>query len=246
MKNKIARIGMTFSVLLLTSAAASAGGDTCNGGRFDGSYIGANVGLLSSKSDTDERVLVGASLLNESRSGVSGGFQAGHNRQCGSALYGVEADINFGGIKSNRDYDLGGLLALPAPLLSDQRKIETYGTLRTRAGIVANDALLLYLTGGLAFAEIKHKLDVPIVPFNVFDESKLRWGWTVGAGAEMALTNRLSLKSEALFMQFQNQDYGVAQLPTVRFTDRDQAWVTRIGLNYKFGGRDAAEPAPMK
>ena len=246
MKNSIAKVGMTFSVLLLTCAAASAGGDDCNGGRFGGTYVGANLGLLSSKSDTDERVLAGASLLNESKSGISGGLQVGHNRQCGSALYGVEADINFGGVKSSRDYDLGGLLGLPAPLLSDQRKIETYGTLRTRAGIVANDALLLYLTGGLAFAEIKHKLDVPIIPFTAFDESKLRWGWTLGAGAEMALSNNLSLKSEALFMQFQNSDYGISQLPSVRFTDRDQAWVGRIGLNYKFGGRDSAEPAPMK
>ena len=58
----------------------------------------------------------------------------------------------------------------------------------------------------------------------------------------MALSNNLSLKSEALFMQFQNSDYGISQLPSVRFTDRDQAWVGRIGLNYKFGGRDTAEP----
>ena len=240
--------GSAFADGMITSAAPAVTSVTvanpCAGGRFGGTYIGANLGFVAPRSDTVERVLVGASLLNETETSFAGGVQAGYNRQCGSALFGVEGDLNFSSFKSDTQYTLAGIL--PAPLVNDERRMDWFGTLRTRAGIVANDTLLLYVTGGLAFAEIKHKVDSPLFNFTVFDNSKLRWGWTVGAGAEMDLGRNLSLKTEALYLQFQNNDFGVAQAPTVRFSDRDSAWVGRIGLNYKFGDRVAVDHEPMK
>lgn len=245
-------LGATFGLLVMAGTAMADGMtpaatdapaiSSCGGGRFGGRYIGATVGMTTLKSETDERILAGLSLLNENRSGLTGGVTLGYNRQCGAALYGIEGDLNFSGVKSDTNYDLLGIYSL----VNDHRSMDWFSTLRTRAGIVANDSLLLYVTGGLAFAGMKHSVDVLNSSFNLFDEKKTRWGWTAGAGAEMALRDNLSLKSEVLYMQFQNNDFSVPYYPTARLSDRDSAWVARVGLNYKFGARDTSDAAPLK
>ncbi len=216
---------------------------SCGGGRFNGRYIGATIGTTTMKSETTEQIVGGLSLLNEDRTGFSGGVQLGYNKQCGAALYGIEGDLNFSALKHTTNYDVAGFL--PVPLLSDHRSLDWLSTIRGRAGIVANDSLLLYVTGGLAFGGLKHSVDAPIGPINLFSENKVRWGWTAGAGTEMALRDNWSLKSEVLYVNFQNNDYSVPLLPTARLSDRDSAWIARVGLNYKFGGRDV-DAAPMK
>lgn len=243
-------LGAAVGLLVMAGSAWADGMTTdgpvissCGGGRFNGRYIGASVGTTTLKSETTEQIIGGLSLLNENRTGISGGLQAGYNKQCGAALYGIEGDFNLTSLKDTTDYNLLGLFG-GVPLLSDHRSLDWYSTLRTRAGIVANDSLLLYVTGGLAFAGMKHSVDA-LGGFNVFSESKVRWGWTAGAGTEMALRDNWSFKSEVLYMQFTNNDFSVPIFPAARLSDRDSAWVARIGLNYKFGGRDA-DAAPMK
>jgi outer membrane immunogenic protein len=67
-----------------------------------------------------------------------------------------------------------------------------FGTTRIRTGVVV-DNLLLYVTGGLAYANIKRDAlffndDNPGLQ-ETFSSSKIRLGWTAGAGAEWAINH---------------------------------------------------------
>jgi outer membrane immunogenic protein len=120
-----------------------------------------------------------------------------------------------------------------------------FGTSRIRAGIVT-DNLLLYVTGGLAYAHFKRDVtyveddNEPDFRKDTFSSSKTKFGWTVGAGAEWAINNNWSLKTEALYMQFAKDD-STATGKTInegahtQLRNEDSAWVARVGLNYRFG-----------
>jgi hypothetical protein len=73
-------------------------------------------------------------------------------------------------------------------------------------------------------------------------------GWTIGGGVEYALNQNLSLKAEYLYIDFggvAGAAYGFAPSPVPPFigsfsTGNFTANVTRIGLNWRFGGQAAA------
>lgn len=207
--------------------------DRCDRGhKLAGFYIGANAGYAQHDADTVDRIIGGISLLNETTDGFTAGVTVGHNWICGKALFGLEADWNWSGIENNRLYSIGGLV----PLLQDNRSIDWYGTLRTRTGLVV-DNVAVYMTGGLAFADIKHSVDIPIVNLNLFNADDVRWGWTVGAGIEIAHWDRVTIKTEALYMSFENRDIGL-NIPVplaLSVQDRDSMYVGRIGVNVKLG-----------
>lgn len=206
------------------------------GGRFSGFYVGANVGYARHQADTLEREILGLSVFNDSEDGFVAGAQVGYNWQCGAMLFGIEADWNWADLERQRTYDILGLV----PLFENRRSVDWYGTLRTKSGIIVQDTLLLYVTGGLAFANITNRLDIPLANINVFDRDDVRWGWTAGFGTEWAINDRISLKSEVLYMQFEDSNHSVPIIGPIAidFTDRDSMWVSRIGLNFKFH-RDA-------
>lgn len=213
--------------------APTASGERCDRGhRLAGFYVGGNLGFAQQDSDTVERVLGGVSLLNETTDGFTAGISVGHNWVCGKALFGLEADLNWAGLDNTRSYNIGGLVNL----VEDNRKLDWYGTLRTRTGLVV-DNVAVYMTGGLAYAEIKHSVNIPVANLNLFDVSDVRWGWTVGAGIEIAHWDRVTIKTEALYMSFENKDVGVAApLPVnLGVQDRDSVYVGRIGVNIKLG-----------
>lgn len=206
--------------------------DRCDrGNRFAGLYIGGNLGYAQHDAETVERIVAGLSLLNENSGGFTGGVAIGHNWVCGNAMFGLETDINFASVDNTRNYAIG-----PIPLVDDTRSMDWYGTLRTRTGLVVGNALI-YMTGGLAYANIKHSVDIPLANLNLLNSDDVRWGWTVGAGIEIAHWDRLSIKTEALYMSFENKDIGLnIPLPVaLNVQDRDSAYVGRIGINWKLG-----------
>lgn len=207
--------------------------DRCDRGhRMAGFYIGVNAGMAQHDADTVERVIGGISLLNETTEGFTAGLTVGHNWVCGKALFGIEADLNWAGVENNRLYSIGGLV----PLVQDNRSIDWYGTLRTRTGLVI-DNVAVYMTGGLAYANIQHSVDIPVANLNLFNNDEVRWGWTVGAGIEIAHWDRVTIKTEALYMSFENKDIGLnVPLPVaLGVQDRDSMYVGRIGVNVKLG-----------
>lgn len=140
------------------------------------------------------------------------GGQIGFNIQAtGSPLvWGIELDSAFADVSGSSA--AGGII-----------ESNYFGTLRGRVGTTM-DRTLLYVTGGLAWANVKN-----IVPV-LGSDSHTHTGWTIGAGFEQDFGGGWSGKLEYLFADFGSETYfgafpsGGADLHTIK-----------VGLNYRFG-----------
>jgi outer membrane immunogenic protein len=217
--------------------------------QFGGFYVGANAGYGFGEHrfrDLDGfGPFAGFFLPNEatrSSEGFVGGIQGGYNWQTRCTVFGIEADYQWARIGHDDVFD--GPLGLATLTVSNN--LRSFGTVRTRGGVVV-DNLLLYVTGGLAYANTERSvtLNVPALGISEsFSSDKTRWGWTAGFGTEyqFAFNSNWSFKTEVLYARFKTEDTSFtctllcAPDRTVRFEHESSAWVTRIGINYKFGG----------
>ena len=174
---------------------------------WTGFYLGVNAGY--GWNDSDSITLSNGAVItsvDDSEGGFVGGAQAGYNYQIGSFVVGVEGDIQYA--------DFGGAsYVIPGVGTFDDNSDDWFGTVRARAG-VAFDRALIYATGGFAFADDRN-------------------GWTVGGGLEYAITNNLSAKVEGLYVNLDEQDYTFGGA-TFQGGDADFG-VVRAGLNFRFG-----------
>ena len=185
----------------------------------------------------------GGSFLGQpqhnTEAGFTGGGTLGYNRVRCNTLFGIEADFNFADIGGEKVYLGPGANTGGVGIIN---KLGDYATLRARLGFVA-DRTLFYATGGLAWADLRHELkdmghfDGTTMPNPVL--SGWKQGWTIGAGFEHALTEMISLKGEALYMDFGKRSYSFidSQTPAdfYAFRTHSDAWTARVGLNFKLG-----------
>jgi outer membrane immunogenic protein len=148
-----------------------------------------------------------ASNTGLSPSGFSGGAQGGYNWQTGSIVFGGETDLQLTGASGS-----AGAFKFSNPW---------FGTLRGRAGYALNN-ILFYVTGGLAYGEGRAELPA-------FSESHSTLGWTAGAGLEVGLTRRWSVKAEYLYVDLAAQNYAITGL-----SHEITANVLRLGANFHF------------
>jgi outer membrane immunogenic protein len=228
----------------LVPLAFLAGGALADGGKlrglkdsgcvakFQGFYVGAHGGYTnytSAQNDLD----IFPSSFTASDSGFSGGVQVGYNWQRCNTLFGIEADWSW----ADLDADTRLFPNDPTVTFTLTSTLKSYGTLRTRAGLVL-DHMLLYITGGIAIADIDfvHAVSVPGLSERLsFNET--RWGWTAGFGAEWAVSDRMSIKSEVLYLNFGDQDHTAASAvigQNITYKTDDSVWVSRVGLNWRF------------
>ncbi|MFV0279886.1 MAG: outer membrane protein [Rhodoblastus sp.] len=130
--------------------------------------------------------------------GTVAGVTAGYNWQWNRFVYGVEADYGYLSAAGESG---------PSPASMDDTFLHTsatdYATLRARFG-VAFDRLLLFGTAGAASAHFNSYVDDPDIAVGVRTEkTALQWGYAVGAGAEYALTDHITVKFDWLHMEFQ-------------------------------------------
>jgi outer membrane immunogenic protein len=195
---------------------------------WTGFYVGANVGGVWGRSDIIDTAGTyffpnGASRI--SRSGVIGGVQAGYNWQISNIVLGVEADVSFSSSSQSAASDQTGLPGTHSSRLS------ALGTVRARAGL-AFDRFMPYVTGGLAFADLKNSLTDPKFPFTT-NRGSTSTGWVVGAGVEYALTQHWTVKAEYLYASFRDRQT-VANVGPYNFKFKDSLQIARAGINYKF------------
>ena len=155
------------------------------------------------------------------RDGALAGGQIGYNWQVNSHwLVGAEADYqwsDFNGSVSS-GFRLGGVGNTG---MNASQTVGSFGPARARAGALVIQSLLLYGTGGLAFAQVKENLTIPGVAAGALSSggfsyactagascfngasSQTLWGWSAGAGAEFAITSNLTFKTELLYVHLE-------------------------------------------
>jgi len=136
--------------------------------------------------------------------GLIGGAHVGYNLQFGQWVVGLEGSVD--GTTLSETVFAGGVCPLFCGNITTRSGIQ--GSIRARAGI-AFDRVLIYATGGGAFAGIKNfyntNITAPPIPGvgPLFDSvSKTRSGWTVGGGIEYAVTNNWSVGAEYRYSDF--------------------------------------------
>jgi outer membrane immunogenic protein len=190
---------------------------------WTGFYVGGNVGYGFARANADVTVGgVTTRVDSENLRGAVGGGQAGFNWQTGPLVLGIEGDLQWSGQKAV--FTLGGI--------TQTDRINTFGTVRARAG-VAVDRVLVYGTGGWAYGTWRTDLTVPGVGTGNYSIS--RSAWAAGAGAEVAFTDHLTAKLEYLYLDT-GRINDATTLPGVTFTNRLKDNVVRVGVNYLFNG----------
>jgi outer membrane immunogenic protein len=168
-----------------------------------------------------------------------GGVQGGFNWQTGCTVWGVMADWSWSGAEANTLLRDGPFPF--APTFAIEHELKWFGTLRARSGVVVNN-LLICVSGGFAWAKFDRN-----VAFNTFDgfasfassfDENTRWGWAAGAGTEWSITPNLSFMGEFVVMGFDKQESNFidAFANSWRVDNHDLLLVSRVGLNYRFGG----------
>jgi outer membrane immunogenic protein len=214
------------------------------GGRFQGIYIGGHAGGVNYTANrTDNDSFLGAGgfptlgTFVTTSSNALAGAQGGYNVQCRNAVFGFEADGSW-------TQATGKFRAFPnfgPPESTVTSRLDTIATARARAGIVAADSLLLYVTGGLGAAQTRTTWSV-VFPGGGPGDSDIatikewNWGWVAGFGAEWAWTDRVSLRAEALYLGLPDRSSTFTSLfanGPVTVTHSDSMWVARAGINFR-------------
>ncbi len=203
------------------------------GYNWAGFYAGLNLGTGATATNAVPSANVGGlgQVDDIYAAALNGGVQAGYNAQFSkSMVVGAEADFGFFGASHTicdiNDCNTGNALLIKS-------RSSYLGTARLRAGY-AFDRSMIYATGGLAVMDTKNSFTNFGGPF--ISASNHKVGLAVGAGIETALTDKMSLKAEYLYVA---TGHATATDPNdntsfIRF--KNSANVFRLGVNYKFGG----------
>jgi outer membrane immunogenic protein len=232
---------------------------------WTGWYVGVNAGASMGNVKTDLNVAPTIAIASITAfagsntvapSGFIGGGQIGYNWQYSPLIVvGLEADIQ-GALERDSNIltnSFAGLLG-PAPVTGTvvtnyTTNIDWFGTVRGRLGYVwgNNGDVLTYVTGGLAYGEVKINgtstvsgalTGIAFTPITgSFGQSHVNTGWTLGYGTEGAIdfwgAHNWTWQIESLYMDLGhlNNTFGGGLIATnSHFTD----WILRGGLNYRF------------
>ena len=156
---------------------------------WTGCYVGGDVGVAWAR-DHDGEITTATGgvspftpLSSAKADGVKVGGYVGCNWQTSSLVFGVEGDGEWANLKGSTIFNT------PAPSDFYETKIRSQESLRARVGY-AFDRVLLYVTGGVAFANINEH-DQLGVTGGFTDHSTTRTGWTAGAGVQLRLYSQL-------------------------------------------------------
>lgn len=214
-----------------------------------GMYIGASLGAGLPQHGS-ERLQAGSGFISTvfdlypaslTRTGLTVGAQAGYNWQRGLWVWGVETDF---GLLDGRRAPTGVYAASPAygglPVFTQtsHSSANFYATIRGRAGVAFNRALL-YVTGGVAAGGSRGPATLSIAgaEFSAPWSQSSRMKYVLGAGFEYAFAKDWSARAEYLFL---NQSLNTHLFDggagfTYASRVRNENHILRFGLNYHFG-----------
>ncbi len=223
---------------------------------WTGPYIGLNLGGSWGRSRTsynDPDPAFVPFSTSQHMDGVLGGAQIGYNVQFNKTwLAGLEADFQGTGQRGTATFPPVNELICGAACTSITtsgtlaQKMPWFGTLRGRLGVEPSEHWLLYVTGGLAYAQIKSTAAImatvaaPGGTATFATSSTVnndRAGWTAGVGAEWMFAKQWSAKFEYLYMDYGhiNDGFtGVGTLAVLGISSHVTDNVLRAGVNLHF------------
>jgi outer membrane immunogenic protein len=205
--------------------------------------------------------LTPASECEDDESGFVLGGRAGYDEYAGSVILGVVGDLSF-----PEATDSVSAFSTPSAFYTFTRDLQWLAGLRGRIG-VGNDHVLAYATGGLALGWIEHafatsNLVNTFVPIGSDDDDEeeeedgdadrdAAWGYQVGGGVELWISNNVAVSAEYLFTTLADRDDGIvrAQGPApasnpflldhprgtdLRRSDRFAVHAVTVGVVYRF------------
>jgi outer membrane immunogenic protein len=174
-------------------------------------------------------IFEGVTFLDTHVDGYLVGGTAGCNYQTANVVWGVEGDLSWANLKGQANsippFGAGSLFGA---------KVSWFDTFRGRVGY-ATDRILWYLTGGVAYADVKGTEPFDNGPGAPLPDVNMdRTGWTVGAGVEWRLPDpHWSIKAEYLYVDFGTKFYVFEPIDNNRNINLYEN-IVRVGLNYKF------------
>jgi outer membrane immunogenic protein len=220
---------------------------------WTGFYAGVHGAWIRDDGNAVRSGLAGVpSISVPSRAGLSddglgGGGQIGYQVQFGSLVAGLEADFTLTDVGRTRS-SVNPASADPAcgctAVTELSSEMSSFGSVRGRLGVVVPDlgtffdGSLIYLTGGLAYAQIEHQGQITVTPPGVrlqATSDNVKMGFTIGAGTEIALTQNVSIKSETLYYNLEDERLTLARAgdqAVYRF--KNDGWISRVGVNVRF------------
>jgi outer membrane immunogenic protein len=215
---------------------------------WTGSHIGLSGGYAFDGHDASytyngvapEEVAIlpsGASL--SSNGGIIGG-NIGYDAQFNGVVVGVEADLSWTNFSDNHTHVLPGEPGdMETLIFATSYQMDWFSTVRGRIGVPFG-GLLIYGTGGLAFANVSMNTSVTVGTEGALsgatEETKV--GWTLGGGAEYAVTDCVTIKAEALYFDLGSIALNASnsQFPQVTLDVNQQVagTIARAGISYRF------------
>lgn len=183
---------------------------------WSGAYVGGQLGYAWSDvdaRDSDETSIPGSFRYGYDVDGWIGGGYLGFNWQQNTLVFGLEADVEYIDL-DDRD-----------PTRTHFTEVNWMGSVRGRLGFVA-DRALIYVTVGWAFADVDTRNSALGIRYG-----DVRHGWTLGTGAEYALTDNLIGRFEYRYSDFGGDSRRIGL--TRDRSDLDMHAI-RAGLAFKF------------
>jgi outer membrane immunogenic protein len=146
---------------------------------WSGFYAGIHGGYSWGTAEVDG--------IDYDASGWLAGAQIGFRQQMDVFVLGLQTDLSLANLSTDLDDDTSGTL-------------DWYGSTTIRAGVAATDAVLIYGLAGIAYGGMTASS-----LGETLDNTHL--GWTAGVGAEVAVTENVSLFGEYAYTSFGDQTY---------------------------------------
>ena len=162
-------------------------------------------------------------------SGVLGGLQVGYNQQVGGFVFGVEADYALAHVKGDITASAPSFGLTGTATAAAASKLDSFGTVRARAGVAVNSALL-FATGGWAYGH--NKMTVSGSSIATVSDSQWMSGWTLGGGVEYAFASNLTGKLEYLYADLGKSTFSNAILGSTQVSNKVS--IIRAGVNYRY------------
>lgn len=191
---------------------------------WTGAYAGVNAGGGFGRA-TDPKVTPVTGAIEPG--GVLGGVQVGYNQQVGGFVFGLEVDYALAHLK--------GDVSASAPAFgltgtaTAQSKLDSFGTVRARAGVAMNSALL-FATGGWAYG--RNTITLSGSSFAAVSDTQSMSGWTLGGGVEYALMQNMTAKLEYLYADLGKTTFYKGQWAQNEISNKVN--IIRAGVNYRF------------